>query len=192
MSAASSNASVHDAASGPSLAPTADLFRAIVHDHFDFIWRLLHRLGVPPADVDDAVQQVFLVAADRLDTIVKGSERAFLYGTALRVASTHRRTASRRRKGLDQFLWETHASALLPDEELERREAIALLDEVLSGFADEWRRVFVLCDIEGLSAREVASLESIPMGTVASRLRRARELFAERVRELQIDNEGER
>jgi RNA polymerase sigma-70 factor (ECF subfamily) len=179
-------------AAGPTLESAVDPLRRIVHDHFDFIWRLLRRLGVPHADVDDAVQQVFLVASGRLEAIAKGSERAFLYGTALRVASTARRTASRRQKGLAKLLWETPTPSVAPDEEFERREAIALLDGVLAALPDESRRVFVLSDIEGMSAPEIAVFENIPAGTVASRLRRARELFAVRIREIQVADTEDR
>jgi RNA polymerase sigma-70 factor (ECF subfamily) len=162
----------------------AELFRALVGRHYDFVWRLLRRLGVPASDVDDAAQQVFIVASHRRDTIADGAERSFLYGTALRVASTQRRTESRRYRSLGELLHEARPQMPMPDEELERRESLALLDEALSALGDELRRVFVLSDIEGLSAPEIAALEKIPQGTVASRLRRARAAFATRVREL--------
>jgi RNA polymerase sigma-70 factor (ECF subfamily) len=193
MSAVHLDASVEETeAAEPALDTAVDSFRGVVQRHFDFIWRLLRRLGVPHADVDDAVQQVFIVASGRREDIAEGSERAFLYGTAVRVASTARRTASRRQKGLAKLLWDTPAQSALPDEELERREAIALLDGVLTALPDESRRVFVLSDIEGMSAPEVAVFENIPVGTVASRLRRARELFAAHVRATQVDDKEER
>jgi RNA polymerase sigma-70 factor, ECF subfamily len=159
--------------------------RAIVLDHFDFIWRLLRRLGVPQGEIDDATQQVFIVASKRLDTIAVGSERSFLYGAALRTASTHRRTATRRRKWLARLLAEPLSSQPLPDEVVEKREALAFLDEALEDLPQDLRRVFILSDIEGLPVSEVASLEDIPAGTVASRLRRARKMFVDRVRELE-------
>src|SRR5690242_17321725 len=74
----------------------ASRLRALQEEHFEFLWRSLRRLGVPEADVDDAVQQVFLVAARR--EILPGSERSFLFATALRVASHARRTLRRRRE----------------------------------------------------------------------------------------------
>jgi RNA polymerase sigma-70 factor (ECF subfamily) len=161
-----------------------ETFRTFVRRYYDFVWRLLRRLGVAASDVDDAAQQVFMVASHRRDTITDGAERSFLYGTALRVASTRRRTESRRSRSLAELLHEGQPQMPMPDEELERRESLALLDDALSALGDELRRVFVLSDIEGLSAPEIASLERIPQGTVASRLRRARAAFAARVREL--------
>src|SRR5438105_10514602 len=72
--------------------------RALVSDHVDFIWRSLRRLGVLEADLGDAAQQVFLVTARKLDLVRHGSERAFLFQTAVRVASDSRRTRRRRRE----------------------------------------------------------------------------------------------
>src|SRR4051812_39693933 len=74
--------------------------RSIVDANFDFIWRSLRRLGVAEHSVDDAAQQVWIVAARKLASITPGQERAFLFGTALRVASDARRSASRRREVL--------------------------------------------------------------------------------------------
>jgi RNA polymerase sigma-70 factor (ECF subfamily) len=139
---------------------------------------------VPAAEVDDATQRVLIIAVKRLTDIAEGSERSFLYGTAIRVASTLRRSASRRRKNLGALRNETQAVSSMPDDEFERREALALLDEALSSLPDDLRRVFVLCEIEEIPAREVALLEDIPAGTVASRLRRARDAFAARLRDL--------
>src|SRR5436190_23815290 len=64
-------------------------------DHHDFIWRLVRRLGLSPGSADDAAQHVFLVAAERIEDIKLGSERSFLFGTALRVARSQSRTDRR-------------------------------------------------------------------------------------------------
>jgi RNA polymerase sigma-70 factor (ECF subfamily) len=158
--------------------------RALINDHFDFVWRLLCRLGVPEGDVDDAAQQVFIVATRRLPDIVSGRERTFLYGTALRVAATIRRNLRRRERFVQSMPVETEASVRTPHDELERRRALSFLDRVLLALDDEQRVVFVLCEIEELSAPEVASLVGIPIGTVASRLRRARLTFAAELKRL--------
>ena len=70
--------------------------RALVTANFGFVWRTLVRLGVPRADAEDALQQVFLVAAQKLDAIEPAHERSFLFSTVLRIASRARRTAKRR------------------------------------------------------------------------------------------------
>jgi len=69
--------------------------RELFDQHFDFMFRSLRRLGVPPGNVDDAVQEVFLVASRRLAEIHPGRERSFLFATAVRVAANARRMAAR-------------------------------------------------------------------------------------------------
>ncbi len=159
--------------------------RRLVQEHFDFIWRLLCRLGVPQADVDDAAQQVFIVAAQRLDDIPADRERTFLYGTALRTAASLRRDQRRRSRWVESGPADSPSLEPTPHEELERRQALAFLDEVLGQLGDELREVFVLCEIEELPASEVANITGLPPGTVASRLRRARHKFDEHARRLQ-------
>jgi RNA polymerase sigma-70 factor (ECF subfamily) len=159
--------------------------RELVAEQFDFVWRLLCRLGVPRPDVDDAAQQVFIAASRRLADIPKANERTFLYGTALRVAATLRRNLKRRRRIMEPGEADVASPEPTPHEELERRRALAFLDEVLQELDDPLREVFVLCEIEELSAPQVAAIAGIPVGTVASRLRRARRAFEYQVRRLQ-------
>jgi RNA polymerase sigma-70 factor (ECF subfamily) len=159
-------------------APAADRLTTLFHDHFDLVWRTVRRLGVPPEAVDDAAQELFVIASRRLGSIAHGKERAFLYGTAVRVASTARRTSNRRREaappeeGLDPA-----DTAPTADELVERKRARELLDEIVARLPDDTRPVFVLYELEGLTMEEIAGCLEVPPGTVASRLRRAREVF---------------
>ena len=165
---------------------TAKRARALVLAHFDFVWRLLRRLGVPQAELDDSAQRVFVIATQRLEAILPERERSFLYGTALRVAAMVRRTNRRRQRWIVTRPADSPSLAPTPHEQVERREALAFLDEVLEGLADELREVFVLCEIEELTVTEVASIQGIPVGTVGSRLRRARKEFDDRTRRLRL------
>jgi RNA polymerase sigma-70 factor (ECF subfamily) len=161
-------------------APVRDpaRLRAMLAAHYDLVWRSLRRFGVRPGDVDDAAQQVFLVAARKLDVIEPGAERSFLVGTAMRVASDARRAATRRREVQDEDpIHERRDSSPGPEELADRHRARALLDEVLDGMPLDLRAVFVLFELEELPTAEIASLVGVPVGTVASRLRRARGEF---------------
>jgi RNA polymerase sigma-70 factor (ECF subfamily) len=152
----------------------------LVHEHFQFVWRLLRRLGLPESDADDAAQQVFLVACGRADDIRPGSERPFLYGCALRsVAKWRQARAARRAEAPSPD--EPESDLPNAEELLEQRRARALLDALLEPKDDDLRVVFVLFEFEELSTQQIADLLSIPRGTVASRLRRAREDFERRV-----------
>lgn len=155
-----------------------DALAALLHQHFRMVWRALRRLGVPQHAVDDAAQEVFLIASRKLETIEEGHERRFLYGVALRVAANARRArAARPETPLGELVEETAGTTPSPEALLDRKRARELLDEALERLPDELRSAFVLFELEGCSGPEVAELCDIPLGTAASRLRRAREAF---------------
>jgi RNA polymerase sigma-70 factor (ECF subfamily) len=151
--------------------------RALMERHFQFVWRSLRRLGVREADADDAAQEVFVVAARRLDDVLADRERAFLFGTVVRVCSTRRRQARRHPEDLSGAGDEHPVTLPDPERLAELRQARALLDDILEGMGAELRSVFVLAELEEHSVREIAELFAIPEGTVSSRLRAAREKF---------------
>jgi len=159
-------------------------WRTIVKDHVDFTWRALRRLGVLEADRADAAQQVFLVMARKLALVREGSERAFLFQTAVRVASDSRRSRTRRREVPDALLASHPDERPGPDQDLEARLRRAQLDRILDMMPMELRAVFVLSELEELTMAQIAEMMSTPPGTVASRLRRARAAFSEHVAQL--------
>jgi RNA polymerase sigma-70 factor (ECF subfamily) len=175
----SSTSSASGASSAPSGAPGAGeaRLRAIQGEHFEFVWRSVRRLGVSEADADDATQQVFIVAAGKLAVIAEGSERAFLFAAALRVAS-HTRRAQKRRSEVSCELDDAVDAAPSAEELVDRRRARAVLDEVLKDLPIDVRAVFILFELEEMTLAEIAATLGIPPGTAASRLRRGRELFA--------------
>ena len=159
-------------------AEAAARFRALVDGHFDVVWRFLRGLGVAPAAVDDAAQQVFLIAARRFDDIADGSERSFLLSTARGVAANARRAVARHREVLDEDALATHVdSAESPEEAVSSGESRALLDSFLASLPEDARTVFVLFELEGMTMAAIAETLRVPPGTVASRLRRARDEF---------------
>jgi RNA polymerase sigma-70 factor (ECF subfamily) len=156
--------------------------RELVTEHLDFVWRSLRRFGVPAADVDDATQQVFLIVNEKLAKIQPGSERSFLVGVATRVASHARRAYNRREVAQQKLSTNPREVGLDPEQLTERLEARELLDRVLDAMPHDLRAVFVLFELEELSIDQVASLLAIPRGTVATRLRRARDVFHEQAK----------
>jgi len=166
----------------PASALAERRLTALVDAQYDFVWRSVRRLGVRDGDADDAAQHVFLVAARKLDAIREGCERSFLYQTALRVASDYRRSNKRRFEASLTDLPETIETAdpaLTTDELLDLRRARAFLDSILDQMPIDLRAVFVLHELEQTTMADIASLLSLPSGTVASRLRRARLQFGE-------------
>jgi RNA polymerase sigma-70 factor (ECF subfamily) len=164
----------------PTAAGALDENRfAILHGRYcDGIWRYLRRLGLTAAEADDAVQQVFLVLARKLHAVKVGAERAYGYEVASRVAADVRRTAARRYEVAEL---EEHGDATNgPEALLEERRRLSLLDAILASMSVDLRQVFALYEIEELSVKEIAAILKVPLGTVASRLRRAREEFKAR------------
>jgi RNA polymerase sigma-70 factor, ECF subfamily len=162
----------------PARTPAEEArLRGMVRAHHSLIWRVVRRLGVTDADSDDAVQEVFWVAAGRLSDIEEGKERAFLYSTAARVAANVRRSGRRRQNAYDNFGEAPTEGVRQPDELSDQRRARAVLDEILDTLPDEMREVLVLFEMQELSIQEIAEALELPTGTVGSRLRRAREKF---------------
>jgi RNA polymerase sigma-70 factor, ECF subfamily len=150
---------------------------AMFEREFAFVWRMLRRLGVAEASIDDCAQQVFFVATRKVDSIDPDRERAFLLGVAINVAAEARRTQAIAREQPHDGLDEVEHAAPNPEQLSDRKRALELLDQALEELPFELRTVFVLFEVEGTPTDDIASLLDIPRGTVASRLRRAREEF---------------
>jgi RNA polymerase sigma-70 factor, ECF subfamily len=168
-------------------SPRVDL-ETLIQSHFAFIWRLLRRLGLPASDADDAAQQVFLIAGAKLGSIRPGSERAFLYGCALHRASKWQRVQARQQRTISldaEAPIDLACPSLSAEDLLDRAKARTVLDALLAEMPVALRSVFVLFELDQLSTVEIAGLLGVPRGTVASRLRRAREDFEKRVRRLE-------
>jgi RNA polymerase sigma-70 factor, ECF subfamily len=162
----------------PSLASDADRLRLarMFTEYHVTVWRSLRRRGLTEHEAADATQETFLIAAGRLADLQKDRERAFLISTARRVAHT---------LGRKTFRWQL-------DDDMDKRISnirdtgderadIQLCDIALSKMNPELAETFVLYEIEGLVSSEIAALLEIPVGSVASRLRRAREQFRDTV-----------
>jgi len=173
------------------LVARADVrLRAMLEQYFRLVWRTLRRLGIAEANAEDAAQQVFIIASNRLERIAPGKERAFLLGTASRVASNLRRSAAIRHEVREEAISDEPEDPA-PDLEslVDLRTARRMLDRILERMPFDLRVVFVFFEIDGLSTPEIAQLMGVAVGTVASRLRRAREQFAADVAELRLDLE---
>jgi len=191
--AAPATATAEDPTAPTELRDIQSLFRS----HYASIWRLLRRFGVPFAQLDDAAQEVFWVAARRFNDIEATREKAFLYGVALRVASNELRRASANAaltRPLGDLALVLPDLGPTPEQSLEQRQALLLLDTALGQLPLELRTVLVLFELEGLEIRKIAEIEGIPLGTASSRLRRAREEFSAIAKRLRaaLDSEPRR
>jgi RNA polymerase sigma-70 factor (ECF subfamily) len=156
-------------------------FESIYDAYFPFVWRSVSRLGVPPEQIEDVVQEIFLIAHRKLGEFEGRSKlKTWLYGIALRVARVYRVRARRvEDKGAvdpDQ-VHGPHRDR--PDARAEDAELARILNALLDSLDDDQREVFVLAELEQLSGPEIAETLGLRLNTVYSRLRLARAAFAE-------------
>lgn len=159
---------------GEAELPTAPDFAAAYDAEFEGVWVYLRRLGVPAADVEDAVHDVFVVAHRRYATYdATRPLRPWLLGIAFRVAAQWRR---RRRPevGVDEPGRDVPAAGETPEAALETREVRTQLQAALDGLDLSQRAVVVMHDLHGISVPDIAEELDVPLNTVYSRLRLGR------------------
>jgi RNA polymerase sigma-70 factor (ECF subfamily) len=147
-------------------------------EHAPFVWRSLRALGVPPASVDDALQDVFVVVHRKLATFRGPAQlRTWLFAIARRVASHYRRAAGRaqRTEAIDEAAPIVDTASTF--DEASRNEAAALLVEVLAELDEAKRELLILVELEQLPVPDVAAHLDVPLNTAYSRLRLARKAF---------------
>ena len=157
--------------------PPALVFEEVFEQQLQFVWSNLRRLGVEPAQLDDATQDVFVAVHRRLGAFVGGSMRAWLFQFVVRVAATHRRTAhnANKLKGAEALQPErTSGVDNSPAEQLEAKQHRDLLYRLLGELTEERRAIFVLAELEELPMPEVAEALKLNLNTAYSRLREAR------------------
>lgn len=162
----------------------ASLFR----QHAAFVANFLHRLGVGPTELDDLVQEVFLVAHRRGGFIEDGRARptTWLAEISIRVASVARRSQRRSREQPDQDrVLDAQSREIEADRSLENQQALDRVQAALDSLDPERRAIFILFELEGESCAAIAAGFDIPVGTVYSRLHKARKQFKDAYTRLQ-------
>jgi RNA polymerase sigma-70 factor (ECF subfamily) len=159
-------------------------FAQLYESHFSFVWRSARRLGTPQATTDDVVQEIFVVVYRKLPKFEgRSSINTWLFGIVVNVVRAHRRAL---RAKHPHALW-TQAdadpasltdTAAGPHELATKGEAARLVERLLDALDDDKREVFVLAELEQMSAPDIARAIAIPLNTVYSRLRLARQEFA--------------
>lgn len=162
------SASVPESAQRPS-------FEELYRSHFEYVARNMRRFGVDGSQVEDAVQDVFLVMYRRIDDLRPGvSPRAFLFAIGLRVANGYRRTV--RRKGTTSLDLQSLAdTARSPFEWTASLQASRMLRHFLGMLDRERREVFMLAELEEMTAPEISQTLQVNLSTVYTRLRAARQ-----------------
>jgi RNA polymerase sigma-70 factor (ECF subfamily) len=171
--ASSTEGSDDKAAVAPVVRPS---FREMFDANFAYVSRAMRRLGVAPVDIEDAVQEVFAAIYGKWNGYdPQRPLRPWLFSFAFRVAANWRRRAQRAPEGGQDIV--EFIDQRSPEQAAIEQETRALVLAVLDRMPFERRDVLVMHDIEGLDAKAVAQVLDIPVNTVYSRLRVARQEF---------------
>ena len=161
---------------GDSRAAREAAFAVLVARHGPMVMGVCRRVLADPDDVDDAFQATFLVFVRKASSVrVSDSLGRWLYGVSRKVASRARLEAARRpaAAGDSANSWQAR-----PSQETELAQA---LDEEIDRLPRQYREAVRMCYLEGLALREAAERIGCPLGTVGSRLSRARDLLKSRL-----------
>jgi RNA polymerase sigma-70 factor (ECF subfamily) len=172
---------------GQGHAAARPTFAEIYDAHFTFVWRSARRLGTPEPNLDDVVQEIFVVAFRRQDEFEgRSSVKTWLYGIVFNVVRAHRRELAQKHPQVIDGERRADPGLLVdgadgPLELASKSEAARVIDRFLDSLDDDRRAVFVLAELEQLTAPEIAAVVGAPLNTVYSRLRLARVDFAKAI-----------
>jgi RNA polymerase sigma-70 factor (ECF subfamily) len=159
-------------------------FEQVYEEFFPFVWRTARRMGVREGSLDDVCQDVFIAVHRRLPEFEgRSSVKTWLFGFVLNVVQVHHRTL-RRKSVSHRAVGDVMDPDLLtdqghgPHEQASRNEAASLAHAVLDQLDEEKRVVFILAELEEMSATEIADAVGANVNTVYARLRAARQQFA--------------
>lgn len=158
-------------------AGEAHAWKQLYDAHFSFVERICRRLGIPDAELDDVVQETFVIAFKKLGAFREGRLTTWLYRIAANVVSSRHRRKRIRSALLGLFSSAEPPPAAPADQEYDAREAQAAVAAVLERMAPKKREVFALFELDGMSGEEIAERVGCKVETVWSRLHYAREDF---------------
>lgn len=159
-------------------APAAITLDGVYRTHARFVWRVAAQLIHPHegTEVDDVVHDVFLIVQRRLSQFDRGKDvRSWLYGITRNVVALHRRGRERARRRVQGVV--PPGAPIDPERVAQHGEVAAAMARFLEQLDEDQRVVFVLVEVEEMTAPEVAAVVGAPVNTVYSRLRLARRRF---------------
>jgi len=153
------------------------VFAEVYAEHFELVWRSLRHLGVPPAALDDAVQDVWLVVHRRLPEFDGRSKvSTWLFGISINVARSRRR-APRERYPSEPLPEGIESTSLDPERALASRRAWTLVQAFLEELPELTRAIFVSALLENFSPAETAAATGLDVQTIYHRVRALRRSF---------------
>src|SRR5262249_29978979 len=159
-------------------------FRELTLPHLDDVYTLARYLLRSASDADDAVQECYLRALKHFDSYRGPAIKPWLFAILRNVChAEYARRASAPSTGADELredaeqtpMW--HETQETPEAAIVKRHDAGTIRRLIAALAEPFRETFVLREIENLSYREIADVAEVPVGTVMSRLARARAML---------------
>jgi RNA polymerase sigma-70 factor (ECF subfamily) len=171
-------------------ADSQALLIQLVNDHQNRLYRFIVKNIGYGSDAEDLTQQAFVEAVKAYDTFRGASELStWLYGIAMNLVRNYLSRSPHRRYVFEdeESLADIQSNNPDPSEQLAQTQLIRSLQKEINHLPAEMRDVLLLVALDDLSYEEAASMLSIPVGTVRSRVSRARATLRKRLRENQFE-----
>jgi len=155
-------------------------FEEVYGEHFDFVWRAARGLGMGTGNVDDVVQEVFLIVHRKLHTLETPSAlRSWLFGITRRVCKDHRRAMARRGPHVELDQQREIDPKRDPQAQLAGRQELLIVERYVEALDEENRALFFLTLLEGLPIADAARVLNLNANTTYSRVRQLRQELQE-------------
>ena len=165
-------------------------FSLLIERHGPMVLGVCHRILHDPHDVEDAFQATFLVLVRKAKIVsARDSLGRWLYGVSRRVALQAKKAETRRRARAVAAAENANEAARISAPDPATHEVLCLLEEAVAGLPEKYRAVVLLCDLGGMTHEVAARRLGCPVGTVESRLFRARRLLKDRLGRLGVTSE---
>lgn len=157
-------------------------YNSLVLHYQDMVYNLAYRIMGEPASAADATQEAFISAYKSINHFRGGSFKSWLLRIVTNACYDELRYRKRRpQSSLDEITEDNESSALLesekavgPEEYSQQTELVQAIENCLEDLPEDQRVATVLCDVEGYDYSEIADIMSTSLGTVKSRISRAR------------------
>jgi RNA polymerase sigma-70 factor (ECF subfamily) len=147
-------------------------FEEVYAEQFDFVWRAARGLGMGTGNVDDVVQEVFLIVHRKLHTLeTPRAIRSWLFGITRRVCKDHRRSLARRGPHVELDQQREVDPGKDPQAHLVGRQELLIVERYVDGLDEENRALFFLTLLEGLPIADAAKALNLNANTTYSRVR---------------------
>lgn len=180
------------AAAPPNRNREVHEFAEVYKTYFGFVWSCTRRFGIAESEVEDVVQEIFVVIHARLATLERSEAlRSWIYGIVRRTASTYHRAKRVRTSHAEALRTESdfaYPQIPSPLDLAEQSDQVRLLWSLVERLDPLKREAFVMAELDDMTAPEIAAAINVPLNTVYSRIRVARQELEQALLEHEAQN----